>query len=366
MLYIPLATLMDATRKQLAAAALDILPQAILVCESAGRIVLRNQAAAAMLPAGDDLQRVLSFEGRCVVDWPGPGEAPDHDDPTEHRDVILAGRTNTQLTADIFVRSLSSDGLSADNGGALVVVEDVTARVLMERRLATSERMAAVGKLAATVAHELNNPLDAILRYVGMAERASDEKRTTYLQRARDGLGRMGGVIRELLARTRDGQASAASAPIDKLIAEAIEVMEARARAIGVASSCDFDDDASVPVPGELFGVFCNIVKNALDAMPGGGLLSIRLRRTDDVLEATFTDTGVGLQHADAERIFEPFYTTKCHGEGAGLGLAVCKDTLGRFGGTITASPRAEGGTVFAVRLPCERPKPSRRKDNGQ
>jgi len=153
---------------------------------------------------------------------------------------------------------------------------------------------------------------------------------------------------------------------MDKLITEAIEVMEARARAIGVASSCDFDDDASVPVPGELFGVFCNIIKNALDAMPGGGLLSIRLRRAKDSLEVTFADTGVGFQHGDAERIFEPFYTTKSHGEGAGLGLAVCKDTLGRFGGTIAASQRAKGGTAFVVRLPCERPKPTRQKDNRQ
>src|SRR5262249_3789665 len=97
--------------------------------------------------------------------------------------------------------------------------------------------------------------------------------------------------------------------------------------------------------------VFCNIVKNAIEAMPTGGTLTIKTRAVANEMLVTLEDTGVGLP-PDVERIFEPFFTTKPAGQGTGLGLAGCKEIIERHGGRISAGPRATGGAVFTIRLP--------------
>jgi signal transduction histidine kinase len=86
--------------------------------------------------------------------------------------------------------------------------------------------------------------------------------------------------------------------------------------------------------------------------MPGGGTLTVRMRADDKRLTVEFADTGVGLTAEDAERAFQPFYTTKPPGEGAGLGLSICREIVTRLGGTISAAPRAEGGATVTIRVP--------------
>jgi two-component system NtrC family sensor kinase len=114
-------------------------------------------------------------------------------------------------------------------------------------------------------------------------------------------------------------------------------------------------------MPGSLFQVFCNIIKNALDAMPAGGLLRVQMRANGRHCVLEFNDTGCGIDPEDAERIFEPFYTTK-RDQGAGLGLAVCRSILQRLGGTISAAPRSGGGTVITVRIPLARARPAAKR----
>ena len=337
--------------------ALDALPQAVLICDRSGVVLSRNAAAEAMLPPGENIGSVLEADGPPRVDWRSELAVAEVPGGSDHRDVVITGRGDRQLTVDVYIRALCPTGAGGgDSAAALVAVEDVSARVSMERRLAASERLAAVGKLAATVAHELNNPLDGVLRYVGLAERDAGEDQREYLRRARTGLLRMAGIIRDLLDQTRAGRTGGARTSIGKLIEEAADVMQPRARAIGVAIVCGLVEEASIPVGAELFQVFCNVMKNALDAMPDGGLLRICLRREASDIVVTFADTGVGLGAQDARRMFQPFYTTKPAGQGSGLGLAVCREILSQCGGSIAAAPGPEGGAIVTIRVPVLQP----------
>jgi C4-dicarboxylate-specific signal transduction histidine kinase len=234
----------------------------------------------------------------------------------------------------------------------LIAVQDVSARVSMERRLAAGERLAAAGELAGKIAHELNNPLDGVLRYIGLARRVCGEEAEGYLEKAHVGLTRMAGVIHDLMDQASAWGSSARRQPMGRLLDEAIIAMNPRAQALGVSVVSDLADTAAADMPGNLFQVFCNVIKNALDAMPGGGLLNIRLRIEEGRYVVEFSDTGCGIAPDKAEEIFQPFYTTKPHGEGAGLGLAICREILSRAGGTITAAARGEGGTAVTVTVP--------------
>jgi signal transduction histidine kinase len=227
----------------------------------------------------------------------------------------------------------------------------------MERRVAASERLAGAGEAAAKVAHELNTPLDGVLRYIGLAERAEKDGVAEHLAKARSGLMRMADIIRELAEQGRAGLGPGQKVAAERLLDEALSVMQPRAQALGVTVVCDLAGGDS-PVVAGLFQVFCNVVKNALDAMPKGGRLLVRMRLAAGALTTAFHDSGVGMRPEDAERVFEPFYTTKPPGEGVGLGLSICREIVARMGGTISAAPRPEGGTVVTVCVPVSAPRP--------
>jgi signal transduction histidine kinase len=338
---------------ELAAAALGVAPQAAMVIDSVGKIILRNLSADALLPTGPTVDDVLVEDGgRPALDWSKQvAMLKESAGRTRHRGLTLMGRGGRQVLADIYLRTIP-DGPEAPGAPiVLVLVEDVSARVSMERQLAASERLAAVGQLSAKIAHELNNPLDGVLRYIGLAQRADPAEQAQYLTKARSGLLRMADIVRELVEQGRAAQTGAPRTPVEKLLDEALDVMQPRAQALGVTVVCDLAGGEAL-VSGNLFQVFCNVIKNALDAMPGGGTLTVRMRADDKRLTVEFADTGVGLTVEDAERAFQPFYTTKPPGEGAGLGLSICREIVTRLGGTISAAPRAEGGATVTIRVP--------------
>ncbi len=254
---------------------------------------------------------------------------------------------------------------AAEAIGGLLVVEDVTASIGMEKRLAVSERMAALGKLAARVAHELNNPLDGILRYLGLAQRVIErneaDKARHYLEESRAGMLRMAQIVTDLLEFSRSAHASYEDTGLNTIVEEAVKVLSDQAARTGVSIVCAFD--GKLPVVrggGNLFQVFCNIIKNAIDAMPSGGTLTIGSAMTGREAVIRFEDTGTGLPEP-TERVFEPFFTTKAPGKGTGLGLAICRDIVEKYHGRLTAENREQGGARFTVRIPLESCVPPRR-----
>jgi len=246
---------------------------------------------------------------------------------------------------------------SAQSLGGTVIIEDITEKVNTQRQLAGAEKLAAIGQLASRVAHELNNPMDGILRYVNLSlriiEQENLEKPKEYLAQCREGLMRMVQIVSELLEFSRNSYVSFEYVKIERIIEDAVKTMEGRAEAAGVRISRSYAPNIPKIRSSNLFQVFCNLIKNALDAMPDGGQLSISTRFTaDNTAIVEFCDTGVGLPTENTEAIFEPFFTTKDKVKGTGLGLAISKDIIERHGGRISAENATEGGSVFTVYLP--------------
>jgi signal transduction histidine kinase len=349
---------------------LDELPVGVLVFDQDLRVVRSNPAAerliggvraAAEMPAGPGQGGGPDWEAglRRVIDLGVPA----------HRDVAVPGTGSApERLLEVHCTPLPGGG-GAGAVGVVLTVEDVSGRAGLERRLAVSERLAAVGKLAARVAHELNNPLDGILRYINLAARLLDgtdhEKVVGYLAESRKGLMRMAQILSELLEYSRGGRSQYEEADINRTVEEAVRALQVQADRAGVTVACAFRSD-QMPVlrGGMLFQVCCNLIKNAIDAMPGGGRLTVTTAVTDNEVLLRFEDTGPGLPEP-VEQVFEPFFTTKGAGEGTGLGLAICKDYVERLHGRITAEQADPNGAVFTVHIPRASclPDPPRRAE---
>jgi len=223
-----------------------------------------------------------------------------------------------------------------------------------QSQLANTERLATIGKLTSKVAHELNNPLDGILRYINLAlriiEQENLEKPKEYLLQCRQGLMRMVQIVSELLEFSRSSYAfSEEYVKIEQIIEDAIKTMDL---ASNIRVLRNYAPDTPQIRSDNLFQVFCNLIKNAVDAMPDGGQLSISTRlAADNTTVVEFRDTGNSFAPENAEVIFEPFFTTS-KGKGTGLGLAICKDIIERYHGRITAENAPEAGSIFTVYLP--------------
>jgi C4-dicarboxylate-specific signal transduction histidine kinase len=249
-----------------------------------------------------------------------------------------------------------NEAKSIDPTRASLVMYDVTEKVRTERKLSEAQRLAAVGKVAGKVAHELNNPMDGILRYVNLAERMLKgegmEKPKEYLAQCRGGLMRMVRIISELLEFSRSTYTVSEYASIDKIIDDAVRTMEAKKEGVDIEVVGRLAGAGGRFKVGNLLQVFCNLIKNAFDAMAGTGKLTITIAQTGEGLQIRFCDSGPGIDAGNNEMLFEPFFTTKKAGRGTGLGLAICRDIVDKYGGTIMAENAPEGGAVFTVCLP--------------
>ncbi|HUW84426.1 MAG TPA: ATP-binding protein [Phycisphaerae bacterium] len=334
---------------------------AVVVFDRRLSIVMRNQPAEMLFDDAqqvDEALREATIEGR-YRDWASElREVMERRRQRQFGGVTFRNNQAVDRLLDLVCAPLTDPG-SQEVVGAMLVAEDVTARMSMERRLAVSERLAAVGKHSAKVAHELNNPLDGILRYINLAMRVAkqsgQEKIVDYLERSRGGLMRVVEITGELLEFSRSTYANLEESSINEIVDEAVKAMEDKAVAQGVTTVCDYHEQMPrLRGSGNVFQVFCNLIKNAIDAMAAGEgklLISTRVAGRDAVI--VFEDTGVGLPE-EIDRVFEPFFSTKGPGKGTGLGLAICRDILEKYNGRITAERRGGGGSIFTVRIPLE------------
>lgn len=340
---------------QFDAAILQSLPIGIVAFDPDMKIIEVNPQAAKLIELGDHIDQSLA-KGTDDDIWQGW---------TQHlKSAISAGEsvrfddveyTSNGKTSLLRITCTALEKVTPMGG--LVVIEDVSEKVDMQRKLAQAERLAAIGKRASKVAHELNNPLDGILRYVNLAMRVVEqenlEKPKEYLTQCRQGLLRMVQIVSELLEFSRSTYMPLEHVKIEQIIEDAVKTMESRATSLGVRISRNYALGLAQIRSGNLFQVFCNLTKNALDAMPDGGELRISTRpASDDGMVVEFSDTGTGLPTDNAEAIFEPFFTTKDKGKGTGLGLAICRDIVESCRGRITAENAADGGSIFTVYLP--------------
>ncbi|MCI0498637.1 MAG: ATP-binding protein [Planctomycetales bacterium] len=257
-----------------------------------------------------------------------------------------------------------SDPAGETPAGGVLVLHDMTEKLDIEHGLAQAERLIAIGKVAGKVAHELNNPLDGILRYVNLSlriiEQGQPQKALDYLLHCRTGLQRMTHIITELLEFSRSTHLAFETSPVDKLLDDALRAMETPLRNVEVQLFREYTGPVPHLKSDSVFQVFCNLIKNAADAMRGQGRLTITLRETPTDWQIEFLDSGPGFDPKHIDDIFKPFFTTKPQGQGTGLGLAICKDLLAKLDGRITARNAPQGGGLFTVHLPSRNPNPSR------
>jgi len=232
-------------------------------------------------------------------------------------------------------------------------------------QLAHTEKMAAVGTLAAGVAHEVNNPLGGILACVEnmRADLDNREMRERYLEVIHDGLARIEHTVANLLDFSRQRTMELAPTSVNHSMQHVVELADFQLREGRV--EVDYDLDPGEPfVMADQFQIdqlFLNLVLNALQAMPDGGRLTLRTREKDGKVLAEVCDTGVGISEDLRLRIFDPFFTTREVGEGTGLGLTVSDSIVSSHEGTLEVESTPGKGSVFRVSFPASSTRTSER-----
>jgi len=172
-------------------------------------------------------------------------------------------------------------GNASQNSKGVVILEDITEKVDIQKQLAHAERLATVGKLVSKVTHELNNPMDGILRYINLAIRTIEqeglEKPKEYLLQCRQGLMRMVHIVSDLLEFSRSTHSTLEYVPIDQVIEDAVKTMGAEVKTLNINIQRNYSPGIPKIRNANLFQVFCNLIKNAIDAMPNGGKLHFQL-----------------------------------------------------------------------------------------
>jgi PAS domain S-box-containing protein len=263
--------------------------------------------------------------------------------------------------------SLTISPIRDENGrivGASKIVRDITQRKQTEHALRITERLASVGRLAATIAHEINNPLEAVTNLLYLARSASDPAEIhSLLAQADEELNRVGLLSKQTLGFYREKN-GAKLLKIGNIVEALVALFTAKARNRSAEIISEIRQDPEiVAIESEIRQLIANLLNNSIDAIFGGGKIRVRVsagrvwdRSSLSGLRFTIADSGPGIAPEDRQKLFEPFFTTK-KDVGTGLGLWISKGIVERHGGNIRFKTRTipgRSGTVFMVFLPSD------------
>ncbi len=308
-----------------------------------GQRILELPIAKRLTHLGDDWRRVLLSKERIVF------EAVEYD--------TSEGAT---LLVDIYICPLL--GHDGNVQGVLFVGEDVSEKVRTKQALIQSERMATIGRMSALVAHEIRNPLSSI----GLnAEMLQDEMGEHLPEECRGEVNQLlGSISREVerLAEVTEEYLKFARLPKPQLVPERLNELvegllrfveeEYRQAKIEIQVKLDPAIDSVRADEGQLRQAFLNLLRNALEAMPQGGVLSITTEALGERARISVSDTGCGMEKDVLERVFDPFFSTK--DSGTGLGLSLTQHIIHEHGGSIFCQSLPQKGSTFVVELPLE------------
>ena len=269
-----------------------------------------------------------------------------------------ATRTNRALVLNIALAPLQD---VQGQTGALVVLEDVTARITLEEQLQQREKLSSIGLLAAGVAHEVNTPLTGVSSYTQMLLGMLNENdpKHALLQKVRTQAERATNIVNNLLNFSRTGSATEfAEIDVARVLDDTLQLLEPQLRRnqIEIVRRYDMDAPEAYGNAGKLQQVFTNLILNARDAIPDGGKIIVSTGTAEDgSLVAEIIDTGIGIAPENVAKIYDPFYTTKGVGQGTGLGLAVSYGIVQEHAGRITVDSTPGHGTTFRIILPTAR-----------
>jgi PAS domain S-box-containing protein len=273
--------------------------------------------------------------------------------------------TTADLKRELLVNAAIAPFKTADGSqaGWIIVIEDITDRANLEEQLRLSEKMAAIGLLAAGVAHEVNTPLTGISSFTQLLlERADpDDPRTELLEKIERQTFRAAKIINSLLNLARPSTNDAQAVELNGIIGDVLSLLEHQFRLSRIQVRRELCTTPLV-VRGmeyKLQQVFLNLFLNARDALPKGGWVSVASRLEGDRVVVEVADTGVGIPAEHISRIYDPFFTTKADGRGTGLGLSVTYGIVQEHGGSLTCDSEIGQGTRFRLVLPLSGQMPA-------
>ena len=245
--------------------------------------------------------------------------------------------------------------------GAVEIFGDISRIKALEEQMQHTKTMAALGEMAATVAHEIRNPLGAMGMWAGLLERdmGQEDERRKLVNRILEGLSRLNRIVSNLLVYSRPVKAQFRKVALQHLLNETIDFVEIEAERLGrpIVVNKKWNASASCTIladPEKVQQIIMNLCINALQAMPGGGPLSVSMekakKQSADFASFCITDTGIGIARKHIDKIFDPFYTTKENG--TGLGLAIVKKIVESHFGYVTVKSAVNKGTTVKVYLP--------------
>ncbi len=267
-----------------------------------------------------------------------------------------ATREGRSLVLNIAVAPLRSD--SPETTGALIVLEDVTARTRLEEQLMQREKLSSIGLLAAGVAHEVNTPLTGVSSYTQMllGMLPETDPKHVLLQKVRRQADRASNIVNNLLNFSRTGGATDFNElDLHRVLDDTLQLLEPQLR----RNQIELERDYAADLPkvfgnaGKLQQVFTNLLLNARDAIPEGGRITLRTAASEeDSVVIEVSDTGIGIAPENVAKIYDPFFTTKGVGRGTGLGLAVSYGIVQEHSGHIAVQSLPGRGTTFRITLP--------------
>jgi signal transduction histidine kinase len=244
--------------------------------------------------------------------------------------------------------------------GASKIARDISDRKKVERMAIEADKIATTGRMAAAIAHEINNPLASVLNLIFLVRQGGLSKEDTenFLAMAESELERVSHIARQTLGYYRD-TGSPSEVHLRDLMGTVLSVYKSKVLSHSIVVDANYTDLRKISVhPGEIVQIFSNVVSNAIDSMSHGGKLSISISKTKEIerkgLQIAVNDTGHGIRRDDLDKVFEPFFTTKGN-LGTGIGLWVARQLVERHGGQISMSSSIgpdDHGTNVTIYLP--------------
>lgn len=279
-----------------------------------------------------------------------------------HSDRIPAAPPR-ETTLNIAIAPLVSR--SQEQIGRLIILDDITDRAELERRLVQSDKLSSIGLLAAGVAHEVNTPLAVISTYAQMLAKqvANDEQKSVLLDKIAKQTFRASEIVNSLLNFSRTSTTEFGEVNLNRVIQETVSLLEHQLKKAGIQVKLDLENSLGTihANAGKLQQVFLNLFLNARDAMEPGGILEVRTWSEDSGARVDVLDTGHGISPEHLHRIYDPFFTTKGMRKGTGLGLSVTYGIIQEHNGSIEVFNRLGGGARFHLELPWYKMTTARR-----
>jgi signal transduction histidine kinase len=338
--------------RQTLEAVFDAIPTAISVVDPLTRRVVKVNRAFARLvdrPVAEIVGLVPPFP------WWGEAEEPAGSfKPGTTIETVFRLPDGRPQPVELAMQAVPGEG--GEPALLLALINDTSDERRMQQQLIQSGKLAAIGELAAGVAHEINNPLFAILGLTEflLKEAEPESKAQHRLELIQQTGLEIKEIVRALLDFARENAEERHVVPLEDVVHATVDLVRRTNSHKGVELVDSYDASAALvkASPNQLKQIFLNLIANARQAMPGGGTVTVDVRREGDWVSASVRDDGPGIEQAVIERIFEPFFTTKRFTGGTGLGLSVSLGIAEAHGGSLTVLSEPGRGATFTLRLP--------------